>query len=379
MRLVDVVMVVVTVVAALTLLTALLAKFISPQSVWLPAFAGLFYPIIYIANIFCALWWVVRWQRWFFLSAAMALLGMGQIGLFYRSDLAVERDEVVERSKNDLVVVTYNVMNFADHDDVVADEGEDVDNFSRVAEWINQQGANVVVMQEAHFSSGKSFEELKGSLRRMNYGYFVPADSRKEEDVTTGSGYAILSSYPMVRKGVAHADNTNVISVWADLRVGRDTVRIYNNHLQSHSITKQERINTLSPQVFADSMAHERLSEVVHKMAGNYKIRAEQAEVVSNHIASSPHPVVVVGDFNDTPASYVYRTIKHQNHLQDAFVEKGRGAEYTFKGLFNLFRIDYVLADKERFYVKEYRSADVPMSDHKPLVVRLGVVDEFED
>ena len=82
----------------------------------------------------------------------------------------------------------------------------------------------------------------------------------------------------------------------------------------------------------------------------------------------------MAGDFNDTPKSYVYRTLRKCG-LTDAFVEKGRGVEHTFKGLFYLFRIDYVMASEEHFAVKEYASHDEPMSDHKPLTVRLGVLD----
>ena len=107
-------------------------------------------------------------------------------------------------------------------------------------------------------------------------------------------------------------------------------------------------------------------------MVKNYAQRAVQAEQVAEAVEQSPHPVVVCGDFNDTPVSYVYRTIRRAGNLVDSFVEKGRGVEHTFKGLYNLFRIDYILADKEAFEVKSYDSYDEPMSDHKPVVVRLG-------
>ena len=43
--------------------------------------------------------------------------------------------------------------------------------------------------------------------------------------------------------------------------------------------------------------------------------------------------------------------------------------------LFNLFRIDYVMASEGHFEVKEYASHDEPMSDHKPITARLGVVE----
>mgnify|MGYP000267215571 FL=1 len=54
--------------------------------------------------------------------------------------------------------------------------------------------------------------------------------------------------------------------------------------------------------------------------------RNRQADLLANAIAESPYPVIVCGDFNDTPASYVYRKISRS--LQDCFLQAGR----TWKG-----------------------------------------------
>lgn len=366
-RIADLVMLVVTVVAVVALLVALLAGVVDPRGGVIFAFAGLFYPLIWVANLFCAFWWAARWKRHFFVPLVMLLIGAGSMGLFYRSDVSTKPDDVV-KEKNDLVVVSYNVMNFSNED---APEG--VDNFDRVAEWVSSQGANLVLLQEAHFSNEKSFDEFKSKLKRLPYGYFYNAEVKKTGE-PTGSGYAMFSAYPIVKKGVASADSTMYHSLWADVRIGRDTVRVVNNHLQSTGITELERTTTLTAEIVGDSLAHEKLWAVGSKMKDNYQKRAEQADKVAELVENSPHPVIVVGDFNDTPKSYTYRTVRGAG-LIDAFVEKGRGVEHTFKGLFNLFRIDYIMASEGHFEVKEYASHDEPMSDHKPLTARLGVVE----
>ena len=51
---------------------------------------------------------------------------------------------------------------------------------------------------------------------------------------------------------------------------------------------------------------------------------------------------IVCGDFNDTPMSYVYRTMA--KGLNDAFSQCGSGYSHTFRGFFNTLRIDYVLS-----------------------------------
>ena len=87
-------------------------------------------------------------------------------------------------------------------------------------------------------------------------------------------------------------------------------------------------------------------------------------------IKKSPYPVLVVGDFNDTPQSYTYAQIA--DNLQDAFAKKGFGLGITYGGIVPALRIDYILASpslpilSHRIFKKEY-------SDHYPIVAELGI------
>lgn len=360
---VDVVMFVLSIAAAVALLGGALARVVNPQTTALFVFAGLFYQIIYLVNIACALWWVVRWKRWFFISAVVLLVGYGNIGLFYRSDFK-EGDVVAPRSRDNLVVATYNVCNFND-----ADTSEGSSSYHRIGEWLNEQGVQIALLQEAYFSSNKSFAEFKQGLRKMGYGFFVNASVEKR-GVQTGSGYALFSTYPIVRHAAVCENGDNVGGVWADIKIARDTLRVFNLHLQSTGITNTDRNDTLSPQIIEDTMARAKLSKVANKVIDNYLQRATQAKRVAEAIEQSPYPVLVCGDFNDTPVSYTYDRIISEG-LSDAYVERGRGTEYTFKGLYNLFRIDYVLPSEEYFDIKLYRSFDLEHSDHKAIVVTL--------
>ncbi|WP_347396275.1 endonuclease/exonuclease/phosphatase family protein [Parabacteroides leei] len=72
-------------------------------------------------------------------------------------------------------------------------------------------------------------------------------------------------------------------------------------------------------------------------MKSNYRKRAEQADMIHAEIKCSPYPVLVCGDFNDTPASYTYHRVRKD--LVDGFRDCGSGYQYTFRQLYNLIVI----------------------------------------
>lgn len=365
LRVLDVVWMVATVVCALLLLMGLLAGSVSPTRMTLFAFIGLGYPIIYILNLACALWWAIRWRWWFFVSAAVLLIGIGGIGRYYRLTI-LKNPSDVSYEQNDLVVVSYNVKGFSTVEELTVRQEAD-----SIAHWFNGRGANLVCLQEAYFPSSFSFECFKDSLANFKYGFFENTLQEEEEEPSL-SGLAIMSSYPIVDHGILWGDSLRVGSVWADVKVGRDTLRVYNVHLKSTGVAPADRNRTLSVNIVDDTLAVSNLSNIVGKMSDNYQLRVGEVEEVVSGVRKSEYPVVVCGDFNDVPTSHTYKRIR-SNSLQDSFIERGRGVGYTFKGFRELFRIDYILSSEDYFEVKEYDSPELPYSDHNPVISRLGV------
>lgn len=355
----DAIVFAITVLAAAVLFLALFSKWADPRTTVFFAFLGLFYPIIYLVNFCCALWWTVRWRKTVFISLAVLVLGAGNMKLFYRPDIR-KQYSAGPATRNEFTVVSYNVMNFSG-----STKGEK-ECVERIADWANDSGAQIVCFQEVYFSPGKDMDFLRSLMPQMNYTLFRNSIPSNTSEV--GSGLAILSTYPILRSGKADVDSLQVCTLWSDIKLDRDTVRVFCNHLQSTAVDAEDQYTTLTPQILDDTLAREKLLGVARKMAVNYRRRAAQADALAAIIKRSPYPTVVCGDFNDTPMSYVYRRVRRSG-LKDAFVSKGHGVETTYKGLFDMFRIDYVLYS-DRLDVKAYRSEDVDMSDHKPLVVR---------
>jgi endonuclease/exonuclease/phosphatase family metal-dependent hydrolase len=62
-------------------------------------------------------------------------------------------------------------------------------------------------------------------------------------------------------------------------------------------------------------------------------------------VEASPYPTIVCGDFNDTPVSYTIHKLTRD--LTDVFREVGRGFSHTYRGFFDMLRIDYVMCSDE--------------------------------
>jgi len=100
-----------------------------------------------------------------------------------------------------------------------------------------------------------------------------------------------------------------------------------------------------------------------------FHLRAEQVEMVAQHIEKSPYPVVLAGDFNDIPASWSYHQLTQ--HLNDAF-KSGKGYGQTYIGSIPGFRIDYIMHSDE-FSPYNFTTGDVEYSDHYPIWVWLNL------
>lgn len=353
----NITLLVITIMFAVALLLALLSKWIDPRWSAIFAFSGLFYHLIYFGNIICGLYWIVKWRKYAFIPLALIVLGIPNVRLFYKANIKKNTTQI-SPSENDLTVLSYNVMNF---------DSKEKNCESQIANFINSNNVSIACLQEVYISgnSHMQIDKFKSMMPKLPYSFYRSSSTDKNKD---GSGLAIFSTYPIVDKGVINVDATKVSSIWADLKIGRDTIRVICNHLQSHYIDEIERKTLLTPSVISDTLATEKIGTLAKKMATNYRKRASQADILGKYIKNTPYKLIVCGDFNDTPTSYVYNEIRGE--LNDAFVEKGVGFGITYNGLFNLFRIDYIFTSDD-ILVKEYRTDDVDFSDHKPIIAIL--------
>ena len=120
--------------------------------------------------------------------------------------------------------------------------------------------------------------------------------------------------------------------------------------------------------IYDSEREKEALENINRQIVNNQKIRANQAKLIEKYITKTEKPIILCGDFNDTPASYTYRTLK--SNLKDGFRTCGKGYGYTFRGLLHLLRIDYIF-HSDNLQGIEYYSPSLKWSDHNPIIMKV--------
>ena len=326
---VDVFAGVVTFVVAALFITTLFVPTLDPREWNEVSTLGLVAPFIYVAQVALTLYWIVRWRMFFAVPMIfISLLGVFQLSLFYKLELRRVYTEPNLKPKYDkkaLKVMSYNVRSFIDDNGNLC-----IDSMMSVIKALNP---DILCFQEMGFSelADSLLEPLKPMPRSLSRHNLSPA---------------IYSRYPIIS---ASRIDTLKNYVWADIVIKKDknnedTIRVFNNHLHSTAIRRDDN-EYIENHDFLEGDSVGKMRSMITRLTDNNRIRAEQADTLASLVAASPYPVIVCGDFNDTPVSYTYRTISRK--LNDSYRKVGRGYSHTSRGFFDMLRIDYVLFSDE--------------------------------
>ena len=343
------------ILAAFSLIATYLSVYISPASYWIFAFIGMGYPFILIVNVLFILLWLV-FRKWYILISIVTIAIGWNIFREYFQFHPRGKETVINEKQIRLLTYNVRLFNYYQWD-------KDTATWSKIIDYIRQENPDIVCFQEFITlpSSKHNLENLKKKMAPLSYSHVYYTDRVPGK---LNFGMATFSKYPMVRKQMIAFENSLNGSICTDIVTGTDTIRVYNCHLQSIRLRKD--YNDLMDSLifnYSDKQLDE-LKELSVRMRQAFIQRANQVDILSKHIQSSPYPVIVCGDFNDTPVSYAYHKLSH--NLKDAFTESGSGTGNTHRGTLPFVRIDYVLYSPP-FKSYHYHSEKINHSDHFPL------------
>lgn len=349
----DSVMTLLSLVVAVTMVVTYLIPYVNPATVWFLPALGLAAPVIYVSTVVLALYWIIRWRIVrASLMFSLVLVGLFKVSLFYKPELQRVYGEVTY-DRNAFKVMTYNVRSF------YGENGQS--SVPRVVELINAEDPDLICLQEFNARLSSQCDEFGLLDEKYESAVFGRTQA---PDSLYGAPLVIMSKYHILKSGVTLKPNT---SVWADVLMGDDTIRIFNNHLRSTAIKASDNEYITSHRFLSDTASEVKIRSIVDRLRENSVLRAGQVDTIAYAIASKRGRRIVCGDFNDTPVSYVYHTMSQG--LNDAFRECGSGYSHTFRGFYNTLRIDYVLSS-EGLETLSYDVLPVECSDHHPVFVR---------
>lgn len=348
----DAVMWILSIMAVTALLIIFVGRFVSPEKMWYFSLIGLVAPMIYIAVTFAMLYWIIRW-KWFavMFTGIFVLIGLFHVPLYYKLDFTKQYGEPVYNNSS-IKVLTFNVHNFVDDN-----KASSIDSIARLIQSCNP---DIICIQEYALDM-ESRRPQNAKFRSFNFG----SDKLDNPSATM----ECLTKHNVIASHRIDSLGGTGVCIATDVVINEDTIRVYNVHLQTTSVTSDDKRYISQGQFISDSTRDQRFIHIARGLRQNNAMRAHQAEMLHADIAESPYPVILCGDFNDVPVSYAYRAAS--KGLEDSFSAQGHSYAHTFRGFFDVLRIDYIFSSPDFETVSYDVLPTGDISDHYPVLVRL--------
>jgi endonuclease/exonuclease/phosphatase family metal-dependent hydrolase len=323
------------------------APFVSPAKAPLMGFIGLAFPLFLFLMLLWLVFWLIASSKYSLIPLGALIMSSYSLYHYFSFNFGAQK---IPQDKKTFSVLTYNVKVFDLY------WTKDAHSSRQILKAIFDADADIVCLQEFYTDNSENFNMLKKLSEVYPYHHFENTLTLRGTDKW---GIATFSKFPIRRKEAIRFEQAqHNLAIASDIFIDGNPVKVYNAHLQSIHLNDEE---IESIERIADSIRWKPMDNALIKMYHAFRWRAVQAEKLKAHINNASSHVIVAGDFNDTPNSYVYRTLS--KGMNDTFDKAGKGIGYTYFGKLPAFRIDYILLDK-KFTVHSHRVIRNPRSDH---------------
>lgn len=317
---------------AFALLLSYLLPYVPPKTFPLLSVLSLGVPLLILCNFIFLVFWTIRFKRQMFLSLIVLLLGFNYVLSWIQFS-----SEPDLKGKTSISLMSYNVRMFNAYKWV-----EDEKIPEKISSFIAEKDPDILVTQE-HFVG------VSGMVKSYPYSFIKLKDGGSE------FGSAIFSKYPIINKhSVDFPEDGNNNAIFVDIVKNDDTLRVFNVHFQSLNIKSD-----------IDDLQKEDSKKLFGRIGYGFKLQQKQAEMMMAEVEKSPYKTLIMGDFNNTAFSYVYKLVKG-DRFKDAFLEVGSGFGQTFNLSYFPLRIDFMMID-DGLEIRSFEVFPVKLSDHYPI------------
>ena len=322
-------------ISLLTLLLSYLSPYISPTFFWPISFFGLVFPILYLVNLTFFIYWLIGFKKPMWANLIILVIGIGNISNYFGTSPNSNSSEANTK------VLSYNVRLFNRYGWIPKENVRE-----NIFAFFTEEDADILCIQEFY---------TPNEIPDLNYPYrHIGLQNKKSR-----WHMAIYSKYPQIKKKTVSikGERMNNTCIYSDMIINEDTIRVYNIHLASNWFRNSDYLFIKNPQ---KEKIKEGLKGIASRLKNSFIKRAEEVAVIKEHIKTSPYPIILCGDLNDTPLSFAYNSIK--GDLVDAFTVCGKGIGDSFVKIPAL-RIDYIFHDEE-LKSSNYKKHKKVLSDH---------------
>lgn len=339
------------------LLAAWMVSFSTPIG-WITGFAGLAMPYLLLLQLIFLLFWLFAKPTLAVFSLITLLIGWKQ--LYVTVAFQTIQPFGAEKVDAHWRIASWNIRSF---NGVSASSNGMAVLKKQISDAIQQHQPDIICLQE--FNQSKDENHL--ALFTEAYPYHFYAANYQNKSGTYTSGCVIFSKWPILHTGrIPYPDAESLL--FADVKRGDDTVRIFTTHLRSFKF-KKEDYEDLDKIGAGEEEGVVASKNIFRKMKMAFQFRERQAAIVKKAIDTTAYPLILCADFNDVPTSFTYHTITH-SRLQDAFLQKSAGLGRTYMSLSPTLRIDYILPNTQ-WEVHQFTIIDEALSDHFLLMADL--------
>ena len=249
-------------------------------------------------------------------------------------------------------IVSFNSQSFFSKNN----KGTYVFSEDKLKSWVKNtelKNADIITVQEAN---KKKESEINSILnRRYSATHIAPR-------------IGLYSRFPfsdtVKKKGNNSTNGLYEVQMIADT----DTFNLISVHLQSNRLRAND-VHSINDGAWTGKNKYKSLWHSMRSYKQHAIARADQVEFILERVRQSRYPVIVAGDFNDVPMSYISQEMRGE--LRDAYAISGRGLSSSLRSLSGL-KIDYIYVSEE-IDVYDCHVIRSGYSDHFPVYAEWNI------